>query len=257
MRKLFTNDCIVKNEFLDPDLCQRWEQKIFDRPDIFGTDVNPQYGQMAAFYGMIESGLNESYYRYAEKHNKYLHKEFAEIKTIVKTIGAMILQHSGLPPDSLPLVPRDKKYFLVAGFNLQIKSWALYNIHTDTEGLLLYPESIFDKNTRAYSSVISIKRTAQHLCHRGGDLDIWGERYTADALDAFYKPDGCSARSNRQRQKISYEVGKLVIFDSFMPHVVLPFKVKKKADRRISLVMHFNYRKHTQRNPFPHLEYWY
>ena len=49
---------------------------------------------------------------------------------------------------------------------------------------------------------------------------------------------------------------KLVIFDSFMPHVVLPFKVKKKADRRISLVMHFNYRKHTQRNPFPHLEYW-
>ena len=48
-----------------------------------------------------------------------------------------------------------------------------------------------------------------------------------------------------------------MIFDSFMPHVVLPFKVKKKADRRISLVMHFNYRKHTQRNPFPHLEYWY
>ena len=70
--------------------------------------------------------MNESYYRYAEKHNKYLQKEFAEIKTIVKTIGAMILQHSGLPPDSLPLVPRDKKYFLMAGFNLQIKSWALY-----------------------------------------------------------------------------------------------------------------------------------
>jgi hypothetical protein len=52
-------------------------------------------------------------------------------------------------------------------------------------------------------------------------------------------------------------IGKLVIFDSFMPHVVLPFKVKKKADRRISLVIHFNYRKHTLRNPFPHLEYWY
>jgi len=45
----------------------------------------------------------------------------------------MILQHSGLPPDSLPLVPRNKKYFLIAGFNLQIKSWALhfnYRKHT-------------------------------------------------------------------------------------------------------------------------------
>jgi hypothetical protein len=42
-----------------------------------------------------------------------------------------------------------------------------------------------------------------------------------------------------------------------MPHGVLPFKVRKKEDRRITFLVHFNYRKHTERNPFPHLEYWY
>ena len=45
--------------------------------------------------------------------------------------------------------------------------------------------------------------------------------------------------------------------DSFMPHGVLPLKVRKKQDRRITFLVHFNYRKHTERNPFPHLEYWY
>jgi hypothetical protein len=39
--------------------------------------------------------------------------------------------------------------------------------------------------------------------------------------------------------------------------VVLPFKVKKKEDRRISMVVHFNYRHRTDINPYPHLEFWY
>ena len=145
----------------------------------------------------------------------------------------------------------------MAGFNLQLKTWTLYNIHTDTEGLLQYPESIFNPDTRAYSAVVSIKRTAQYVQDRGGDLDIWTKRYLADELDGFYKADGYRAKSKALRKKVPYEAGSLVVFDSFMPHVVLPFKVNKKADRRISFVVHFNYRKHTERNPFPHLEYWY
>ncbi len=43
----------------------------------------------------------------------------------------------------------------------------------------------------------------------------------------------------------------------FMPYVVRLFHVRSKADRRISFVMHFNYRSPTERNPFPHLEYGY
>lgn len=257
MRKLFVNDYVVKKGFLSPELCRRWEKKIFDNLERFGPDVEPEYGQMAAYYGMIESGLNESYYRYAAAHNKYLLKEFPELKEILATLGAMILQHSGLKPGALPVVPRDPKYFLYCGFNLQLKSWNLYNIHTDTEGLLLYPESIFKQTTRAYSCVISIKRSAQYTKDRGGDLDLWHERYLAHELDDFYKADGYSARSLKQRRKIPYDVGNLVLFDSFMPHVVIPFQVRKNDDRRISFVMHFNYRKHTERNPFPHLEYWY
>ena len=223
----------------------------------FGPDVEPVYGQMTAFYGMIEAGLNESYYRFAEKHNQFLKKTFPTIQKLINRAGAMILEKSGLPPDILPIVPRDRKYFLIAGFNLQLRDWKMYNIHTDTEGLLLYPASIFDKNTRAYSCVISIKRTAQHANNRGGDLDIWQERYLANELERFYKRDGCKAVSKANRAKIDYTPGNMVLFDSFMPHLVRPFKVRKKADRRITLVVHFNYRKHTERNPFPHLEYWY
>ena len=223
----------------------------------FGPDVEPVYGQMTAFYGMIEAGLNESYYRFAEKHNQFLKKTFPTIQKLINRAGAMILEKSGLPPDVLPIVPRDRKYFLIAGFNLQLRDCKMYNIHTDTEGLLLYPASIFDKNTRAYSCVISIKRTAQHTNKRGGDLDIWQERYLANELERFYKRDGCKAISKANRAKIDYTPGNMVLFDSFMPHLVRPFKVRKKADRRITLVVHFNYRKHTERNPFPHLEYWY
>ena len=257
MKKLFTNQYLVKKAFLSAALCQRWEKKILDNLDIFGSDVEPQYGQLTAYYGMIESGLNESYYRFAEKHNKYLLKEFPETKEIIETAAGLILDLSGLKPGALPIVPRDKKYFLMAGFNLQLQSWRLYNIHTDTEGLLQYPESIFNDRTRAYSCVISIKRTAQYVKNRGGDLDIWQERYLADQLDDFYKSDGYAAKSLKNRKKIPYDVGNMVLFDSFMPHVVIPFDIKKKSDRRISFVVHFNYRKYTERNPFPHLEYWY
>ena len=143
MKKLFTNEYLVKKEFLSTALCQRWEKKIFDNLDIFGSDVEPQYGQLAAYYGMIESGLNESYYRFADKHNKYLRKEFPEIEEIIEAVAALILDLSGLPPGALPIVPRDTKYFLMAGFNLQLRNWRVYNRHTDTDGLLQYPESIF------------------------------------------------------------------------------------------------------------------
>ena len=79
----------------------------------------------------------------------------------------------------------------------------------------------------------------------------------AHELDHFYKSDGVHAHSKAKRIKIPYNEGNLILFDSFMPHVVLPFKVKKKEDRRISMVVHFNYRHRTDINPYPHLEFWY
>ena len=257
MKKLFTNDYVVWESYLSAEVCARWGKKIFDNLDIFGSDVEPAYGQMAAYYGMIEAGLNESYYRFAAEHNKYLLQEFPEAAVIIADAGRLILTHSGMKPDALPVVPRDKKYFQVGGFNLQLHSWDLYNIHTDTEGLLQYPASIFEEKTRAYSCVVSIKRTAQYTKDRGGDLDIWRQRILAHELDGFYKRDGYSPRSKKLRVKVPYKVGNLVLFDSFMPHVVLPFKIKKEDDRRISFVVHFNFRKFSESNPFPHLEHWY
>jgi hypothetical protein len=257
MKQLFQNDIIFEPEFLPSEICQRWAKTIFQSPQIFGTDVEPEYGQMAAFYGMIESGLNESYFRYAAAHNQFLVQHFPEIEDVIAFAGQAILQHSNLPADTLPVVPRDPAYFLMAGFNLQLATWKLFNIHTDTEGLIQYPASIFDPDTRAYSCIISIQRTAQHTVKRGGDLDIWRERYLAHELDNFYKSDKVRPHSKTNRVKISYDQGSLVLFDSFMPHVVLPFKVKKKQDRRISMVVHFNYRDRTEKNPFPHLEFWY
>lgn len=257
MKKLFTNQFFEEPGFLSPEICADWERRIFDNLDTFGPDMAPKYGQMAAYYGMIEAGLNESYYRFAEKHNRFLLKNFPQVKDLIRQMGECILEKSGLAANAIPVIPRDKKYFLVAGFKIQSKSFNLYNIHIDTEGLLQYPQSIFNLNTRAYSCIVSIKRTAQYENKHGGDLHIWQERYTADKMDDFYKKDGVQVRSQVNRHRIAYEAGKLLIFDSFMPHGVLPFKVRKKADRRITFLVHFNYRKHTERNPFPHLEYWY
>jgi hypothetical protein len=257
MKKLFTNQVFIENNFLSPAIRTRWGKMVFDNLATFAPDMEPKYGQMAAYYGMIEAGLNESYYRFADKHNKFLFKNFPEIKHTIQYLGDYILQKSGLPTGALPIVPRDKKYFLMAGFKIQLCSFNLYNIHIDTEGLIQDPESIFNANTRAYSCIISIKRTAQHENDSGGDLDIWRERYLAHQMDDFYKKDGVRARSKENRHRVSYEAGKLIVFDSFMPHVVLPFKVRKKEDRRITFLVHFNFRKHTERNPFPHLEYCY
>ena len=58
MKKLFTNDYIIVDNYLSDEVCQRWEKKILSHLDIFGADVEPAYGQMAAYYGMIEAGLN-------------------------------------------------------------------------------------------------------------------------------------------------------------------------------------------------------
>lgn len=257
MKKLFTNKVFVENDFLSAATCARWEKSVFENLETLGPDMDPKYGQMAAYYGMIEAGLNESYYRFAGNHNQFLVKNFPEVKHTIQYLGDYILEKSGIRPGSFPVTPRDKKYFLIAGFKIQLRSFNIYNIHIDTEGLLQYPDSIFNPNTRAYSCIISIKRTAQYVNESGGDLDIWHERYLAHQMDGFFKGDGLRARSKEHRQRITYEPGKLLVFDSFMPHVVLPFKVKKKADRRITFLVHFNFRKHTERNPFPHLEYWY
>ena len=53
------------------------------------------------------------------------------------------------------------------------------------------------------------------------DLHIWQERYTADKMDDFYKTDGIQVRSNANRHRIAYEPGKLLLFESFMPHSAL------------------------------------
>lgn len=73
----------------------------------------------------------------------------------------------------------------------------------------------------------------------------------------FGKRDGFTAKSNKLREKVPDKVDNRVLFDRFMPHVVLPFKIKKKDDRHISFVVRFNDRKHTERDPIAHLEHGY
>ena len=83
----------------------------------------PKYGQMAAYYGMIEAGLNESYYRFAKKHNHFLLKNFPQVKDLIRQMGERILEKSGLPANAIPVIPRDKKYFLVAGIQNPVKKF--------------------------------------------------------------------------------------------------------------------------------------
>lgn len=259
MKQLFTNDLIIKEGFFAKSVCNDIEKKLLSNPEVFGCDTEPTYGSMAPFYGMIEAGLNESYFRYAKEHNALLMSNFPYLYDEIIKIGKEILRKSELPVNALPIVPRDKEYFLIGGFNIQKRSWLFYNAHTDTEGLIATPKAIFDPDTRAYSAVVSIKRTAQHTVNNGGDLTVWKVRLLADELDDFYKKDGFKVKKeyNPYANTIPYEVGNLVIFDSFMPHVVELFKVKEEKDYRISFVVHFNYRERTEVNPFPHLEFWF
>ena len=95
MKKLFTNDFIFEKGFLTPEVCQRWQETIFENPKIFGQGVEPEYGQLAAFYSMLELGLNESYFRFAAQHNKFLAQKFPEIKIDDRSI-AILNKHRNL-----------------------------------------------------------------------------------------------------------------------------------------------------------------
>ena len=46
-----------------------------------------------------------------------------EIKNIIKRVGEIILTKSGIPREVIPVVPRDKQYWLIAGVNIQLHDW--------------------------------------------------------------------------------------------------------------------------------------
>ena len=93
-------------------------------------------------------------------------------------------------------------------------------VHFDTEGLT---RSQIERRAPAVSMVLMLQRPAS-----GGGLRVWDRAYEGD--DFPDKP-GPNARVTQ----IAYEVGELVVFDSYRLHQILPFL--GTADR-ISATMH-------------------
>jgi hypothetical protein len=112
-------------------------------------------------------------------------------------------------------------------------------VHADYEGLAPYPHALFDENTRAYSLIIPLASPAS-----GGGLKLWKSRKLANE-EAVLRDEIAEI--------INYEVGSMIIFDSFCYHQILESVLDAQHPRRIVAAAHFLHRD----QPFPHWEHWF
>ncbi len=113
-------------------------------------------------------------------------------------------------------------------------------VHQDLEGLIPYPNMMFDEETFAFSAVLSVAIPEQL-----GGLNVWNRRFLAtNIFPDLFEDD---------KVELDYEVGTITIIDSFLPHQIQNIVCSVKNPFRITGVMHFLYRP----QPYPHWEYWF
>lgn len=186
-----------------------------------------------AWYVDIEEGAPARYHAEAMVWNRRL-RQFPGLRQSVKRIAALLPRH-------VPAVPRRAilgPYWTDYGFAVYDRDGRSGVAHTDVEGLIPYPASMFDQNTEAYSATISIDCPAA-----GGGLWIHARRH----IGHYH-----GATSRKGWTLHGYQPGTLTVFDSFLPHSIERFALSNTCPRRTVLVVHFLYRK----KPYPHYQYW-
>jgi hypothetical protein len=149
---------------------------------------------------------------------------------------------AALLPRRVPAVPRRTilgPYWTDYGFAVYERDGQSGVAHTDLEGLIPYPSSMFDGATEAYSATVAVDCPAS-----GGGL--WIDRRQRRV--GHYVPP----RSRKGWKLYEYQPGTLTLFDAFLPHAIQGFRLSDTAPRRVILVVHFLYRK----EPYPHYQYW-
>jgi hypothetical protein len=192
----------------------------------------------SAWYLSIEAGLLHYYHANAPATNRLLETLDGLVDKLKMTSRYMVAADGRT---GLPCRARRENlgpYWVDAGVVLMMRGTE-GQIHADYEGVAPYPAKLFDEQTRAYSTVISLFKPAI-----GGNLKIWLKRHLANQ-----KPN----LEDYLADVIDYSIGSLTIFDSFCYHRILSSQLTEEYPYRAIAAMHFLY----QEEPFPHWEYWF
>lgn len=225
-------------QYVEQSVRQDWLARVFAKRDSWRTYFEFINSLGSAWYLDIEVGMLHRYHASALHTNQLL----AELPGFVETLaGAAKFMQAPDGSSGLPVRARRQNlgpYWADAGVVIMTRG-GQGEIHADFEGLSPYPEKLFDKETRAYSAVLSLARPEV-----GGNLKIWLKHQLADenpALEDF------------QAEIIDYSPGSMAIFDSFCYHQILSSTLTEASPYRAIAAMHFLYLD----NPYPHFEYWF
>jgi hypothetical protein len=222
-------------DFVSRRHLQNWAARIVSDRRHWQTCFNGDFSTYgSAWYTEIEEGCPARYQANANLWNARLQK-FPNLKAYVAGIADLL-------PRSVPVVPRRAvlgPYWNDYGFTVYERNGQSGVAHTDLEGLIPYPDSMFDPNTEAYSATLAVECPAE-----GGGLRIDPRKRR---LGHYVPPP------TRKGWKLyRYYPGTLTLFDSFLPHSIEGFQLSRAHPRRIVLAVHFLYRE----SPYPHYQYW-
>lgn len=231
-------------EFAHPKKCHEWNQIILDQRDHWIKRDQDTWSYGNVWYFDIAAGRVHRYFANAINSNRliaglpgYLDVMRESVRHILAPDGQLCLEtrarHENLGP-----------YWCESGLHIYTAEYGINTkigmIHQDLEGLIPYPQMMFDEDTFAYSAVLSVAIPEQL-----GGLSVWKTRFPASNTS--------TALCEEDKVELDYEVGTMTIIDSFMPHQIQNFVCSKKHPFRITGVMHFLYRS----QPYPHWEYWF
>ncbi len=223
------------DDFVKPAVCEAWKKRLLADRKHWAAGFNGwTYG--LAWYVWIEKGDLHLYHHRADFFNRRVERLPRYLETMRSASQFLKGPHGEADLPTRSRAQNLGPYWSVSGFHIN-RNAGDGEIHADYEGLSPYPETLFDRTTRAYSAVLSLS-----VPDRGGGLFLWEKRRRADEKMTIAKKD---------KRHLTYQAGRLTIFDSFLYHQVEGCSSKRNA--RITAVMHFLYRE----TPYPHWEYWF
>jgi hypothetical protein len=215
------------------------------------TDEHGNYCLGLDFHKFTVDGLPNGYHTRAGHYNDILSAAFPDMAYDVRRMTNYVTDPEGR--SSLPVKSRSNLWtkwgFLISDKTTtefdadEDSSSGLPMPHMDYDGFSLYPEKMFDEETRAYTATVCIEQPAD-----GGGLTIWPHRSLAPEFYAPSYSNGINGDTKfealvkgelEQPVHLPYTIGGLTIFDLFLPHAVSPLAYSEQQPLRIVMVVHF------------------
>jgi hypothetical protein len=254
---------------LDSNEVKKVAQKIHSLELVWRREkLENSYTLGLLWYKSCFDGMVPYYFSTAPQYNSLLASTFPELVKAIHEIGGLYIAPQGVPvlPRSAVVNPYWHNFCFDICLANETKdsdykdqtdpSGAFDVPHLDFQGLEIYPEMMFDKNTRMYSAILAIE-----LPESGGGLRIFPKRFIGSDFAAPSVYRGANGDVNFEHVcrgevvapvTLEYLPGTVTIFDSFMPHLVEDGVYNKENPRRIVMIVHYLYRE----LPFPHVQFW-